>query len=156
MDCLNFLKTYMIEHKFRQELKKLKLIQNDEQLYAIRDLYEYGTYFPEFDRDTGSNILNIVQDGQTTSGCVVNNIGFAACCDCFGCEYAWVIDLDRRTFEAYFGYNKTLLDENDRFYFLQLYRKPDGYYPVRKVAEWSLSNLPTKDEFLNAFTEDEE
>ncbi len=156
LDCLNFLCTYMVEHKFKQELRNLKMIQTEEQMNAISSLYKDGTYFPEFDRDTGSKILELVQDGKTTSGCVANNIGFAACCDCFGCEYAWVIDLDKRTFEAYEGYNQTLLEENDRFYFLQLYRKPDGYYPVRKVAEWSLSNLPAKDEFLNAFTEDEE
>lgn len=154
LGCLVFLETYMVEYKFKAMLRNLKIIGTDEQLKAIRSLYEEDTYFPEFDRDTGSKILEIVQDGKTTSGCVVNNVGFAGDADCFGCEYAWVIDLDKRTFEAYVGYNKIPLTQEDRFYWLD--KSDEEYHPVRKVAEWSLSNLPTKDEFLNAFTEGEE
>lgn len=154
LGCLNFLETYMVEYKFKEMLRNLKIIGTDEQLKAIRSLYEEDTHFPEFDRDTGSKILEIVQDGKTTSGCVVNNVGFAGVADFFGCEYAWVIDLDKRTFEAYVGYNKIPLMQEDRFYWLD--KIDEEYHPVRMVAEWSLSNLPTKDEFLNAFTEDEE
>lgn len=156
LGCLNFLETYMVEHRFKQELRKLKMIQAEAQMDAIKSLYRDDVRFPEFNRDTGSCILEIVQDNRTTSGCLANNIGFAGCTDVFGCEYVWVIDLDKRTFEAYIGYNKIPLNENDRFYFLQKDHEPDEYYPARKIAEWSLSDLPTKEEFLSAFKEEDD
>lgn len=153
--CLNFLREKMVEQKFKDQLRKLKMLQTDEQMYAVRGLYENGTYFPEFDRDTGSDILIIVQECETTSGCVANNIGFAACCNYWGCEWAWVIDLDKQTFEGYEGYNKCPLKEGDRFF--QYDNKDEKYHPVRMVASWSLRNLPTKEEFLKAFdTEDDD
>ena len=153
--CLYFLREEMIEHKFRERLRKLRMIQNEKQMAAIKSLYPKGTSFPEFDRDTGADILKIVQSGETTSGCVANNIGFAAGTSVFGCEWAWVIDLDRRTFEAYIGYNKKPLSEKDRFYFLED-QCDEGYHPAKLVHEWSLNDLPNREQFLRAFREEDE
>ena len=149
--CLRFLQNEMVEHKFREQLRKLRMIQTDEQLNAVKSTYKEGTSFPEFSRDTGSDILKMVQDGKTTSGCVANNIGFAAS---VGCEWAWVIDLDKRTFEGYEGYNKVPLGSEDRFFFLKD-QCENGFHPMKMVASWSLSELPDKDDFLNAFEKDE-
>lgn len=155
MTCLNFLRKEMVEQKFKDQLRKLRMVHTGEELNALQSIYSDVKVIPEFDRDTGADILKIVQDGKTVTGCVANNIGFAADTELFGCEYAWVIDLDQRTFEVYFGYNDIPLHEGDRFYFLQNDVKNDGYFPVRRFASWDLSNLPTKAEFLKAFEKEE-
>ena len=93
----------------------------------------------------------MIQNGEVQ---ILNNaIDFAAS---GSCEWAWVIDLDKRTFEAYQGFSHEPTKETDRFYFLREYEE-DGYTCVKKTAEWSIDNLPTKEEFLSAFeTEDED
>lgn len=81
-----------------------------------------------------------------------NRINFAA--NSLFCEYGWVIDLDKNTFEGYEGFNREALTENERFYFLSD-KAEDGYMPVKLVAEWQLDNLPTLDEMCAPFNEDE-
>lgn len=156
MTCLNFLREEMVEQKFRDQLRKLRMVHTNEELKALQSIYSDVKVIPEFDRDTGADILKIVQDGKTVTGCVANNIGFAACVACFGCEYVWVIDLDQRMFEAYYGYNRIPLNESARFYFLKDEVDEEGYYPARMVAAWSLNDLPTKEEFLDTFREDDD
>ena len=126
------------------------MVQTPEELEALRTLYK--DVLPEFDRDTGAKILELIQNGKVSSGFLVNNIGFASQGDC---EWAWVIDLDKRTFEAYVGWNHDPLTEGDRFFFLRD-QEEDGYYGAKLVRSWNLSCLPTKEEFLAAFGHDEE
>ena len=83
-----------------------------------------------------------------------NDITFAA--DGVFCEWAWVIDLDKRTFEAYEGFRKEATTDKDRFYFIREYEDDSGYSGVKKVAEWSIDNLPTNEEFFKAFEQDGE
>lgn len=71
-----------------------------------------------------------------------------------------MIDLDKRTFEVYEGFNQEPLTEDDRFFFLegQSYKehREEQYHPVKLVKSWSLDELPTEEEFLNAFKKEEE
>jgi hypothetical protein len=156
MKCLNFLREEMVEQKFKDQLRKLRMVHTKEELNALKSIYSDVKVIPEFDRDTGADILKIVQDGKTVTGCVANNIGFAADTEFFGCEYVWVIDLDQRMFEVYFGYNDIPLHKGDRFYFLQDDVENNGYFPARIFAAWSLNDLPTKEEFLKTFREDDD
>lgn len=107
--------------------------------------------YPQFSRDTGADILEMVQnhDGMLLD----NRIEFAA--DSLFCEWAWVIDLDNWTFEAYEGFNQVPLTEYDRFYSLHEH-EDDGYHGVRLAEKWSLDHLPSDDEFLEQFNEDVE
>lgn len=108
---------------------------------------------PEFSRNTGAGILEMVQnhsDGMKLQ----DSINFAA--DGLFCEWAWVIDLDAGTFEGYCGFGQTPLAENDRFYFLRDLEKDNGYHGVQLAAKWNLDALPTDEEFLAAFKNDEE
>ena len=105
---------------------------------------------PALSRDTGAEILDNVLKLPRV---LVNKIDFAA--DSLFCEYAYVIDLDKNTFEAYKGFNKQYeLTEEDRFYFLRD-KEDDGrethYYGIRLVEQWDLDDLPSDEDFLKAF-----
>ena len=124
-----------------------------EQAAKVNEVY------PHLNRDMGAEILEYIMLNEVKFLC--DNTNFAA--DSIFCEWAYVIDLDKRTFEIYKGFNKTPLTETDRFYSLQAAnlhhedrRGDDQYFPVKLVKEFSLDALPTKDEFLAAFEEKEE
>lgn len=53
------------------------------------------------------------------------------------CEWAYVIDLQKGTFEVYEGFQKEPISEDERFYsfFEQPEHRTDAYYPVKKVKE---------------------
>lgn len=154
MVCLEFLQTMFVEYTFRRNLEKLKFIQTQEELDAINTLYPHCP--PEVNRDTGAKILKLIQKGEIESGCLVNNIGFAVDKSGFDCEWCYVIDLDSRTFEVYDGYHDDPLTEFDRFYFLVKHRKESEHFGVKLVASWDLGHLPTKEEFIKRFSDDEE
>ena len=154
--CFNFLHDKMDESKFREKLKKLHFIDDKdrsallEEFGANRDgtisSYNYERFkkaYPELHRDTAAKILEMIQDGSVRF--LKNDIDFAA--DGLYCEWAYVIDLDKRCFEVYTGFHKEPLTEKDRFYFLK--DKEDGAYSgVHMVAQWDIDNLPTEKCFL--------
>ena len=151
MNVLKFLEEEFVEHKFRKNLLRLRMVETKEGRDALETLYK-DRWPAEFNRDTGSEILKMIQDGKVKSGFLVNSINFASQGDC---EWVWLIDLDNRTFEAYKGWNTTPLTEFDRFYFLGNYQ--DGEYCSAKcVQKWLLKDLPSEKDFIQAFEEDEE
>ena len=161
---LRFLRDEMDEFKFRTRLSRFNFIDEYDNKITKRidKAFEKGIgnyVFPEFSRDTGCDILPMIQNGMTTTRYLGNRLDFAA--DSLFCEWAWVIDFDRRTFEAYQGFNHTPLTPEDRFYFLvdkeeHYEHTPQEYHGVKLVASWPLDNLPTDEEFLNAFKDEEE
>ena len=62
-------------------------------------------------------------------------------------DWAYVIDLDRRTFEVYKGWTEVPPRVGERF---AGDRSPDehGKYPFNEVAVFSLDDLPSVAEFL--------
>lgn len=110
---------------------------------------------PEWDRDMGAGVLQFVQDCPDEVIYLNQDPAFAG--DSLFCEWAYVIDLDKNTFEVYEGFNKIPLNKNDRFYFLSdgklTTEDTDTYYPVALKAEFSLNNLPFLPTFLT-LTED--
>lgn len=108
---------------------------------------------PEFSRDTGADILEIVQSHP--EGMKVDlDLAFAA--ESLFCEWAWLIDLDARTFEGYEGFNESReLTPEDRFYFLKD-KESDGYHGIQLAGKWHLDSLPTDEEFLDYFKRREE
>ena len=169
--CLDFLRNKMHgEDRFKARVRSMKFASQD---YIQGILAAYGvkcglasidtanmlkTFFPQFHRDTAANILEMI-DTQDMGEYLENSIEFAA--DSLFCEWAYVIDLDKRTFEVYEGFNQEPLTEDDRFFFLEEksykeHRDEDQYHPVKLVKSWSLDELPTAEEFLNAFKKEEE
>ena len=111
--------------------------------------------YPELSRDTGSKILHIVANADAPL-VLSNEHDFAY--DSLFCEWAYVIDLDKRTFEVYEGFNKKPLDKSERFYTENIVKNNIGetYYPVRLKTSYSLDDLPDEETFLkDNETEDE-
>lgn len=52
-----------------------------------------------------------------------------------------VIDLDKKTFEVYKGFNTAPLDKEERFFYLNG-KSDDGYNPVKHIVSFHLDALP--------------
>ena len=163
--CLRFLKEKMNKEKFIKAVRSLDWISEKElddlwKSYGakedgtinIKNANKFNNEHPEFSRDTGAEILSLIQEGNINR--LDNYIKFAA--NSLHCEWAWLVDLDAEKFEAYRGFNKRPLTEKDRFFYLGNNADDYGYYGIIKVAEWDLGNLPSKEEFLEKFKEEEE
>jgi hypothetical protein len=96
--------------------------------------------WPELSRDTGADILQMVQD-RPTGIKLKNSLGFAA--DSLFCEWAYVIDLDANTLEVFRGFNKEPLAAEERFFGVTSDDAAEGYQPVKKAASYPLDALPT-------------
>ena len=168
LTCLKFLRNTMHEEKFKEKLRSILYASTDYiqgVLDAFGEIYGLFTtdksnmlkqYYPQFHRDTAADVLKLIETTDIVA-CLENDITFAA--DSLFCEWAYVIDLDKRTFEVYEGFNKEPLTEDDRFFFLEekSYKEHRGecqYHPVKLVKSWSLDELPTEEEFLGAFKEE--
>lgn len=161
---LRFLRDEMDEFLFRIRLSRFNFIdENDAIKRRIDKAFGngIGSYcFPEFSRDTGCDILPMIQNNMATTRYLGNSLDFAA--ESVFCEWAYVVDFEHRTFEVYQGFNETPLEENERFYFLNDIANPDPafsgvrYYPVRLAATFDLDNLPKDKEFLDMFKVDDE
>ena len=106
-------------------------------------------------RDLGAKILTNIANSGDDDILLKNAISFAA--DSLFCEFAYVIDFDKNTFEVFRGFNKDELGSEERFSGLDLSEDANEYKQVKFIKSFSLNNLPTKEEFLNEFkNEDEE
>ena len=79
---LRFLRDEMDEFLFRIRLSRFNFIEDHENIQKrIDKAFEegIGSYcFPEFSRDTGCDILPMIQNGMTTTRYLSNRIDFAA------------------------------------------------------------------------------
>lgn len=117
---------------------------------------KYDKKYPLDSRDHGAGILKLIMDSTDKEIVLVDSTSFAA--DSLFCEYAYVIDLDKNTFEVYEGFNQTPLPETERFYSLQGFNKErkEKYFPVKLAKSYPLDNLPTEEEFIKYFEPVEE
>lgn len=121
----------------------------------------YNKQYPFLTRDHGAKILSLVNDAQDETILLQDSTTFAGN---GSCEWAYVIDLDKGTFEVYTcGFD--IPSENERFFYLYDELKNLEEYqhykphPVVHVKTYSLEDLPTEDEFideLNKLTSEDE
>lgn len=171
LTALSTLKRIILSGQLGQFKAKIDNIQwiDKEGAEKIEKDKNWETNYPYLSRDCGAGILKAIHFGtmQVHAGIgerkevKVNVIGlvdeyeFAA--DSVFCEWAYVIDLDKGTFEVYEGFNKEPLTETDRFYPLQVANKEQGeYYPVKLLALFDINNLPSEADFLAIDKEEEE
>lgn len=153
---LNFLNTEFDLEIFKDKISKSRYITEEEidtkwvecggnpnSDYAGYDVSNlFKTKYPEFSRDTGAKILELIQKSENGLQ-TIEYIDFIAC---GSCEWAYVIDLDLGTFEVYKNNNEELT-EKDRFFQFQ----KDGDIPAKLVRKYKLERLPKEKTFLAYF-----
>ena len=114
---------------------------------------EQRLWFKTFgSRDIGGEILENI---ATTEGEVVLIDQYKFAGESLFCEWAYVVDFDKNTFEVYKGFNKEKLSEGDRFYNVATDEKAGdvfeggNYQQVKIVKEYKLDSLPLKVHFLD-------
>jgi len=113
---------------------------------------KYKAKHPSLSRDTGAEILQLIQDAVEP---VPLNLYLKFAAESLFCEWAYVVDFDKNTLEVYEGFNKQPLAQSERFYGLTS-DDSSGYEPVRLKKAYSLDELPTQEEFLSELEPDEE
>lgn|SRR5512139_830975 len=157
---------------FKQKLGKLTFItpedlkalwvscgaSPDNDWVTMEIASKFKKHYAHLDRDAGADVLQMVYEMSETEPLKLkDSLDFAG--DGLYCEWAWVIDLDKNTFEGYQGFQKEPLPDTERFAYLgmQHYSGVDSdYYPAKMVACFPLDNLPTDTEFLGAFHDEDE
>ncbi|BCP56292.1 hypothetical protein K32_49090 [Kaistia sp. 32K] len=109
-----------------------------------------GKKYGHLSRDRGADILNIISQADTGGISLLDSLTFAA--DSLFCEFAYVIDLDKGTFEVFRGFNQEPLAEGERFAFLagkaDQQHRGEKYTPIKHWHTFQLDALPTEEEFL--------
>lgn len=139
----------------RSEAAALRMVSSDD---PVTD--EDIAHLKQFHNDTVSTgserewyaLLRETQgdpEAMLKAGVAEDASGFPL--DSLFCEWGYLIDLDAETFEVYTGFQKATHDEG-RFagrFEREERRGDDQYYPVRLVASWPLSDLPSAAEFTD-------
>ena len=125
-DILNFLKNEMNRVKFKNQIEALSFISKEEleqmwiesgkdpneKLIPMEISSKFKELYPENSKDTGSGILQLIQDSNRQLK-LDNSLNFAN--DSLSCRWGYVIDLDKNLFEVYEGANETPLNETESF-----------------------------------------
>ena len=145
--CLEFLRECNLDD-FKSKVAGTKIMTRDE-INSLGSNWE-ATH-PQLSRNHGAGILQLVNDGaKELSG----SISFAG--DSLFCEYAYVVDLDKKTFEVFQGFNNEKLS-GARFNSDDQSLDSSGEYePVKIIKTYSLDSLPTNDEFLSELEPEED
>lgn len=145
-----------IKENFCTWLDKCKLLTEEEFAEFTKNVTSSGMYSRPILAEvasqlymTGFDLLDWIMDSH--AGPLEDSYVFAA--DSLFCEWCYVIDLDKNTFEVYQGFNHKPLPEGERFADLP---KDDDYYPVKLLTSYSLDSLPTEEQFLKDNTESED
>jgi len=151
-DVKEFLKLKNLSIKmFKERLESLSFFNKKEIDLINEDFNKSLVERPYLSRDTASEILWKIAEGNVDK--LISNENFAG--DSLFCEWAYVVDLDKNTFEVYKGFNNETIDETERFFHLQK-EEEEEYKPVTLLKSYDLNNLPTLEEFLELEKEEEE
>lgn len=166
LDILRFLSKEIKKDKFVDNIQRAKFLTPDDTKNILNELGanndfknisremsdNYFKRLPLLSRNLGAKVLVGIQNSNDDIF-LENNIEFAG--DSLFCEYAYVIDFDKNTFEVYEGFNKKPLLESDRFYNYPV-DDDSEYFPVKLLACFDMDNLPSEEEFLKVCTKADE
>jgi hypothetical protein len=158
--CREHLSTQEGVNRFKAQLSRVRFVEDENELKSLYasvgidpnkefitagEGAKFDKKYPYFSRDHGAKILALVMEA---SGEVLtsNAIKFAG--DSLFCEWGYVIDLDKCTFEVFEGFNKEALGADERFASAP---SDDGYFPIKLRAKWKLDDLPSEETFLETF-----
>lgn len=149
---------------FRKKIAQVQELTEEECEAVNAELAKGGKSlrndWPELSRDTGGEILALIYNSDDPVK-LVRDISFAA--DSLFCEYAYVVDLDKGTFEIFKGFNDEIpLVEGDRFFGLEskddVSYRTTKYYGVTLLKSFDLQgfNLEQFNTWLDEYTREEE
>lgn len=152
-------------NKFNESLRNIVFI-TQEEAEEINEMSDWLSVYPWLSRDLGAKILDAVYSGKFKRknypyedeiiNCEIDKLqdrsDFAN--DSLFCEWAYVVDLSKNTFEVYEGFVKEPIKEDERFYAGK--SNDSGYYPIKMVKSFDLSSLPSVNEFLSMVEPQEE
>lgn len=127
---------------FKESLESLSFFSQEELNLIDEDYEKTLKQRPYLSRDVAGDILWQIAEGKVDK--LISQEAFAG--DSLFCEWAYVVDLDKNTFEVYKGYNTNRIDETERFFYLQ--KEEEEFKPVTLLKSYDLNNLPTFEEFL--------
>lgn len=168
--ALEFLFSTDIDH-FKQVLKKVRFatkkddkekqtflnsIGSKDGWLTMEQSAKYNEKYKYDSRDHGADILQMIMDSNDKEIVLTDSSDFAA--DSLFCEYAYVIDLDKNTFEIYSGFNQKPVKSTERFAHLSHdpAQRKEKYFPVRLLKTYKLNKLPSVEQFLSYFKKKEE
>ena len=135
--------------EFRSKVEKVTQV-TEEKMNSINSQFEskdgwmtlaeserYGKAYPEFYRNTGAGILDLVMNKGVTEV----NLDTDFVNDSLFCEYAYVINLDTNELEFYEGFQKQIHSQGR---FANSNANEGGYYPVKLVAQIPFENIKQK------------
>lgn len=131
-------------NEFQNKLNRCHFC-NDLEIQSIEIELEtnnelFITKYNHLSRDCGANILYKVNESDGLGLVNQSKFGFNS-----SCEWAYVIDFSKNTFEIYKGYNQHKLNESQRFY---SETDDGGYYGAKMIDWYDLDQLPTEEQFL--------
>lgn len=158
-DILNFISASGNIDKLKSALERVRFLEPEGRDKEFHDAYEnnapewssdpdnrtdeqkewFGTFIS---RDIGGEILKNIADSDKDEIIIRDSLAFAG--DSLFCEYAYVVDLDKGTFEVFEGFNKEPI-EDGRFVSGddKLEQDKNGeYHPVKLVKSYPLDSLP--------------
>ena len=138
-------------YKQREINKFMKSIGSNDGWMNMEQAKKYHAKYPLLTRDNGAEIMELIDKAEGKVFWLHDDSKFAG--DSLFCEWAYVIDLDKKTFEVYQGFNENPLEETERFYHLtegalKAREGRDTYYPVKLLKSYSLDELPTEEAYL--------
>ena len=138
--------SWISDEEYRQLWKDLG-ISSKNGFVALDEGQRFEAKYPHLYRNMGGEILQHIEKYSNLK--LQNEIDFAQ--DSLFCEWAYVVDLDKNTFEVYQGFNEEQLTIKDRFYReekLEDLEENGGYHAVKLLISFDLDDLPTPKEFL--------
>lgn len=123
-----------------------------EEMEAISKDRNWPQTHPYLSRDAGAKVMEMVTEAGGLA--LKNSLPFAG--DSVFCEFAYVVDFDKNTFDVLKGFNKSPLAKGERFHGVEGLEKSDGHYPVCLLKSFPLDALPTEEDFLKACEPNEE
>jgi hypothetical protein len=121
----------------------------DDDGYVTMEISnKFKEKYAHLSRDMGGGeVLKLVVEGKIKE----TNLDTTFVAESLWCEWAYVVDLDKKTFEVYKGFNETPLKKNERFYDLD--KKDSEFHPVKLVKKYKLNELPTTKTFIKEIEE---
>jgi hypothetical protein len=163
---LTFLRNKSRVKKLTNSLKKVRFETKEDQQKAQEFMNNIGCpdgwmtsekaalyhdAYPYASRDIGGEILEMVANSKDKEIVLQDSTSFAG--ESLFCEWAYVVDLDKRKLEVYTGFNTEPLASDERFANIPKIEVASEYTPIRCIHKFDLDNLPTKKQFLEELRE---